>query len=467
MNRNQRLQRIVSPALGMVVAASLAGAGASPAESGAPWRVGYAEADITPAPGQCFLSGFGRERYARGAFAPLRMQVLSLRDSRGRAGILITADILEFGRTMVEAIRRAVEGKHGIPPSHIIFSASHTHWGPATCFHGSHGVIGAPNVWYLARLEEEILEGIDRALKEQSPATVEYGSFQFRGIGCNRRRPGKNGVAWGPNPEGSFDGHTPVFHIRREVSPGEILVVGHACHPTSSGAIQKWSPDYPGALREALEGDRSRRRALFVQGCGGDAKVVHRDPETGKLVFTADPEGAARAGRKLARGVLDFLGENRRIPLPASISCALSTGEIRFGKRWSREELEREAYSGSRKSWSTWAARQSLAIPDERRSFRYDAQVWKLGGRLTLFAMEGEITSSWGPRLRSLVTGEAMVIGYANSTSAYIPDARIIREGGYEGDVSQRVYALPGLFTGKIEGEVMAVARKALEKVGE
>jgi hypothetical protein len=35
------------------------------------WSVGYAEADITPAPGQVQMCGFGRERYARGVLAPL------------------------------------------------------------------------------------------------------------------------------------------------------------------------------------------------------------------------------------------------------------------------------------------------------------------------------------------------------------------------------------------------------------
>ena len=44
-----------------------------------PWFVGYAEADITPAPGQVQMSGFGRERYANGALAPLLTQVALVR----------------------------------------------------------------------------------------------------------------------------------------------------------------------------------------------------------------------------------------------------------------------------------------------------------------------------------------------------------------------------------------------------
>ena len=96
-----------------------------------PWSVGYDEADITPAPGQVQMSGFGRERYANGALAPLLTQVVVLRDGEYNTGVLITADILDFDCVMVEAIRRAIKHKHNIAPENIMLAASHTHWGPA------------------------------------------------------------------------------------------------------------------------------------------------------------------------------------------------------------------------------------------------------------------------------------------------------------------------------------------------
>jgi hypothetical protein len=88
-----------------------------------PWSVGYAEADITPAPGQVQMSGFGRERYAGGALASLLTQVVVLRDGEDNTGVLIAADILDFDRVMVEAIRRAIRYKHGIPAENIMLAA--------------------------------------------------------------------------------------------------------------------------------------------------------------------------------------------------------------------------------------------------------------------------------------------------------------------------------------------------------
>lgn len=433
------------------------------------WSVGYAQSDITPAPGQVQMSGFGRERYARGALAPLLTQAVVLRDGQGNTGVLITADILDLDHVMVEAIRRAIRHKHDIPAENIMFVASHTHWGPAVRFRMSFSV-GAPNVWYMGLLERKILAGVDAAMEDLSPATIEYGWFDFRGIGCNRRLPADGKIAWGPYKEGSFDGHTPILRIKRNAEPKQLLVVGHACHPTSSGTIGKWSPDYPGAMRDYLAAEAPHTKAVFVQGCGGDAKVVHEDPDTGKLAFSNSPQQAKAAGEKLARAVLKHLETGRMTPLDGQLACSLTTGQISYGKRWSPEEIERQAFPVPKKdgnhSWQTWTARQSLALPDHSESFRYDVQVWKLGGRLMVFGMEGEICSPWGPMLRAMApTDHAMVVGYANGTSSYIPDKRILREGGYEGLTSQHAYFLPAPFTENIESEIKEIVTRAINAV--
>ena len=54
------------------------------------------------------------------------------------------------------------------------------------------------------------------------------------------------------------------------------------------------------------------------------------------------------------------------------------------------------------------------------------------------------------------------VIGYANNVVAYIPDKRIVREGGYEGFSSQQ-YFLPGPFTEQIDAEVKRIVAQALD----
>ena len=147
------------------------------------------------------------------------------------------------------------------------------------------------------------------------------------------------------------------------------------------------------------------------------------------------------------------------------LACSLATGQLSYGQRWTQEEIEHQAYDGELNHYLTWSARQALAYPIMNESFRYDAQVWKLGNQLTIFGMEGEVCSPWGEILRSMSrTKQAMVAGYANNTSCYIPDNKMIKEGGYESFRSQQ-YTKPGPFTQNIEGEITTIVRKALKSL--
>ena len=152
------------------------------------------------------------------------------------------------------------------------------------------------------------------------------------------------------------------------------------------------------------------------------------------------------------------------IYLEGQLVCKLASGLLSFGKRWSKEEIERQAL-GARRHYMTWVARQFLAQPNHSESYRYDVQVWTLGNQLTIFGMEGEVCSPWGPMLRSMASTEyAMVIGYASNVDAYIPDKRIVREGGYEGGEAQK-FCLPAPFTENIDSEIKQIVTKAIEAV--
>ena len=169
----------------------------------------------------------------------------------------------------------------------------------------------------------------------------------------------------------------------------------------------------------------------------------------------------------MGSSILNSLAEGPKTILAEPVACSLVTGRLSFGKLWDREEIKKIAYNGSRKDYLTWTARQFLALPIEKESFRYDVQLWRFGRQLTIFGMEGEICSPWGPMLRAMArTEESMVIGYANNTNAYIPDERIVREGGYEGFSSHRVYFQPGPFTEAINSEIKAIVTRARDVTG-
>lgn len=466
-----------------------------PAAVGQPqnqWKVGFAEADITPADGEAvMLAGFGRPRVVKGREAPLVAQAVAFEDAAGNRAVLFSADVLGFGRNTVDLVRSKLKASHGIRPEAVCLSASHTHWGPAIN-EKTGGAIGEINVWYVAFLEQQLLQLADRALSSISAADIFFSSTEAA-IGMCRRTIGNDGkVRWAPEPTGSYDAHTPIVRIERQQDPQELWLVGHACHPTSRGASDVWSPDYPGAMRRKIESARPNSRAIFLQGCGGDAKVVIKNPTTGVLEFAADPLASIQAGEKLAESVLNHFSRSvdekgsvkdsriasptkdpvPEIKLQPSFSAVLESGELSLQESLDPDELRKLAYSGASSSYTTWWARKMLAFPDNRRSFEYDIQAWQLG-ELTMIALEGEVCSEWGPAIRSLVNNsntptkppQAMVLGYANEVSSYIPNARIIHEGGYEGFNSHQVYLVPAPFDPQMESELTDIARRAIKRL--
>ena len=337
------------------------------------WLVGFAETDITPLPGvEVQMSGYGVERYAHGTYKPLKSQVIALRDKNGNTAIFATNDIIAFDRIFVESIRRSLYNKHGIPKENIMLVASHTHWGPQVAIDNVFSA-GGPNVWYTGWLEDKILEAADRALADLSSASIRYTSFDFRDIACNRRLNVDGEILMRPNPEGSFDGHTPIIHITRNKQPRQIIMVGYSSHVTGSGGIELWSPGYPGAMRDYISAKLPDAKAMFIQGVGGDAKISYEDPKTGKIMFSSDTTHSRQAGEALANIVLTHLKNNKFIKLDSRLNCTLKRGQLSYGKRWEKKEIEDAAFSDNRNYYS-WAARQALTYPNTAESFSYEVQ---------------------------------------------------------------------------------------------
>src|SRR3989339_597628 len=57
--------------------------------------------------------------------------------SRDGACLIITADLLGFGRKLVDDVKCFLNEKYGLPAGHVMTTASHTHSAPATMEHAS------------------------------------------------------------------------------------------------------------------------------------------------------------------------------------------------------------------------------------------------------------------------------------------------------------------------------------------
>jgi hypothetical protein len=97
----------------------------------------------------------------------------------------------------------------------------------------------------------------------------------------------------------------------------------------------------------------------------------------------------------------------------------------------------------------------------------YPIQAWQLGDGLTWLALGGEVVVDYSLRLKRELGGDRplWVTAYANDVMAYIPSARVLKEGGYEADSSQIYYGMPAKWAPAIEEKIVGKARELVKEV--
>jgi hypothetical protein len=108
-------------------------------------------------------------------------------------------------------------------------------------------------------------------------------------------------------------------------------------------------------------------------------------------------------------------------------------------------------------------ARKLLAVLNKEGKIddhyrHYPVQVIGLGDQVLWVALGGEVVVDYARRLKKELAGkrEVWVTGYANDVMAYIPSARVLKEGGYEADSSQIYYGMPAKWSPAIEERIVA-----------
>ncbi len=91
-------------------------------------RAGVAVADITPPIGYR-MSGYFSERPSTGTHDPLQAKAIVWRQGDEQAA-LVVCDLCEVYAAVTEPARTRVQQKTGIPASHILIAATHSHTGP-------------------------------------------------------------------------------------------------------------------------------------------------------------------------------------------------------------------------------------------------------------------------------------------------------------------------------------------------
>jgi neutral ceramidase len=426
------------------------------AQQAAEWKAGIASTAITPNEPMWMAGYAARNKPSEGKVHDLYAKVLALEDAQGTRLVIATVDLIGIPRPTRDWLEKHVTARYGLPPDALLLNASHTHCGPViretrysiygnTLYGLSAEQIQQSNQ-YVDELQEKLLKLIGQALDNLAPAKLGY-THARAGFAMNRRLPTETGVRNSPYPDGPVDHDVPVLRIDSPDGKLRAVLFGYACHCTTLSFYQ-FCGDYAGFAKQYIQEAHPGVTAFFIAGCGADQNPYPRR--------TLDL--AKQHGRALANGVETALMVRAR-PVRGPIGAAIDTVELDFAEPPSREQLEQQA-----KSTDKYAKRHAEVLLKEierngsiRKSYPYLVQAVRFGNDLTMVALAGEVVVDYSLRLKTELPGEAVwVAGYSNDVFGYIPSARVLREGGYEGGGAMRYTELPGPFAPSIEERIVS-----------
>ena len=434
----------------LVVLALFIVAPAFAAEPG--WQAGFGRANITPEKFM-WMSGYGsRTAPADGKETDLWTKAMVLK-AGDRTLVLVTLDLVGIDRDLSLKVCKLIQEKHKLPREAIILSMSHTHCGPVVgtnlrsmYFYDDEQAKLVDD--YTAKLPALILKAVDIAAAAVEPVALSWATGTA-GFAVNRREnkePDVPKLREAGQLKGPVDHDVPVLAARDAKGTLKGVVFGYACHATVM-AYQKWSGDYPGFAQLDLEKTHPGATAMFFAGCGADQNPLPR----------RSVELAKNYGKQLADAVEAVLAKPMTA-LPAEWAGAYKEIDLPLADLPSRDALVKDStspdkYVASRAKMLLKRLEAGVPLP---ASYPYPVQSWRLGD-LTLVTLGGEVVVDYALRLkRELGPQRTWVMGYANDVMAYIPSARVLKEGGYEGAGAMVYYGLPTVWGDKVEELIVA-----------
>ena len=262
-------------------------------------KAGFAERDITPELGMEIPGGYGKA-FHRSFHDPCKVRAVVFDDGKTRVA-LVGVDALIVPRQLVQAARKAIQEKCGIPPEAILIGASHSHssgpvgmvqpgeydHAPALVQRLAYERSSCAHAGYLDKVRGEIITAVCQAGAARVEARASFGSGLEDQAAFNRRFRMKNGLSYTHPGKGNPEIIGPAGPIDPQVGvvgawdkAGKLLgsVVNYACHATTSpgGISANWIYYLEKTIRGALGADVP---VVFLAGaCGDVTQVDNLDP---------------------------------------------------------------------------------------------------------------------------------------------------------------------------------------------
>lgn len=430
------------------------------AAAGAPrvFRAGAATSNVTPPLGST-MSGSMTEKIATHIHDELHARCLVLDDGKTKLAIAVVDNCM-IPREVFDAAKQRASKATGIPVSHMLMSATHTHTGPTAAFLG----VSQPDPNYLEFLTQRIADGITRAHHLLEPARIGWGRGREPSQVFNRLWLVRNGA---PNPFGGRDQAQmnplnagsdriePVGPIDPEVCVVSVqslsgrpisLLANYSLHYVGGTRAGDASADYFGMfaerIKELMNADHQDPAfvAIMSNGTSGDINNVNSAvPRTSKKPY--------EQMRFVAHLVADeAMRVHRGIAYQEWVDLAVAQKEIALGVRKptpadlqrAREILAnapkaiaRPITPSSTSGVAEFYARETLVLDEYPATKPVLLQVLKIGD-LAIAAAPCEVFVELGLELKKRSPfGTTFTISLANGYNGYLPTVRHHALGGY------------------------------------
>jgi len=302
-------------------------------------QAGAARVDITPRT-PSFLAGYGaRNKPHESVHDPLALRALWVRGGNGKDAVILSADILWFGREAAERIAAQLELQFDLPPANVFMAGTHTH--------------SAPVAWgervnreWLQCLVSQAVAAAAIARTRLRPVRIAVGRGKSD-IGINRRERLDDGtIILGKNPGGPCDRE--LIAVTFEDAEGYAVaeLANFACHGVvMSQNNYELSADWPGRAARGIERRHAGAPFLFLQGGSGNVnpRVGPQDSfgpvEELGAEFEADWFAAAASAKRQEDGEDGVMAATATVELPKKargqgfvpvVLRALSVGPLRI-----------------------------------------------------------------------------------------------------------------------------------------
>jgi hypothetical protein len=409
--------------------------------------LGTAKVDITPDK-PIPLAGYS---HRRGPFEAVhrRMQLRinsfqQEENGKRRRLLLVQGDIIWWGSERMDNIRRKLSERYGFEASEVILNASHTHGSPQTsavfCSN-----LGLPDQDYLNRLDNALISGVESALANLEPVTVERGYGECR-FGINRRKQMDGKIVMAPNPDGPIDPEVTVIRFRKLNGGTKAVFIHYTCHPTTTSDNAVTS-DYPGIAAAHVEETVGGGAVVsFLQGFTGNVRpALHRD---GRF-YSGHDEDVVRLGHTLADEVLRVLASPMQPLRPCRLAGERLVVKLPYQRLPSEEEIRGVAEQGGH--YAEWAELMRSGPRGLRTHEISEMTRLDIADGFSLLAMDGEVVVEYGLYVKERSRGRVLPLGYSNGMIGYVPTSKQIIEGGYESEQSCYSFAMPRPFDTQIE----------------